>query len=35
MMMLSERMLEDMKLRGLSESTQEAYARVVRQLATH
>lgn len=35
MMMLSERMLEDMKLRGLSESTQEAYARVVRQLAKH
>jgi hypothetical protein len=28
-------MLEDLKLRGMSESTQEAYVRAVRQLAEH
>jgi hypothetical protein len=28
-------MLEDLQLRGLSESTQEAYVRAVRQLAEH
>lgn len=35
MTMLRQRMLEDLELRGLSESTQEAYLRVVRQLAEH
>ena len=32
---LRQRMLEDLKLRGLSESTQEAYVRAVHQLAEH
>ncbi len=32
---LRQRMIEDMQLRGLSEETQEAYARAVRQLAEH
>ena len=32
---LRQRMLEDLKLRGLSESTQEVYVRAVRQLAEH
>lgn len=32
---LRQRMLEDLQLRGLSESTQEAYVRAVRQLAEH
>jgi len=32
---LRQRMIEDMQLRGLSEGTQEAYARAVRQLAEH
>ena len=32
---LRQRMVEDMQLRGLSEKTQEAYVRVVRQLAEH
>ncbi len=32
---LQQRMLEDMQLRGLSARTQEAYARVVWQLAQH
>ncbi len=32
---LRERMLEDLQLRGLSEKTQEAYLRAVRQLAEH
>jgi integrase/recombinase XerD len=32
---LRQRMIEDMQLRGLSERTQEAYSRAVRQLAEH
>jgi integrase/recombinase XerD len=32
---LRQRMIEDMQLRGLSEKTQEAYVRAVRQLAEH
>jgi integrase/recombinase XerD len=32
---LRQRMVEDMQLRGLSEETQEAYVRAVRQLAEH
>ena len=32
---LQQRMLEDLQLRGLSERTQEAYVRAVRQLAEH
>ncbi len=32
---LRERMLEDLQLRGLSEKTQDAYLRAVRQLAEH
>ena len=32
---LQQRMLEDLQLRGLSERTQEAYIRAVRQLAEH
>jgi len=32
---LSQRMLEDMQLKGFSERTQECYARSVRQLAQH
>jgi integrase/recombinase XerD len=32
---LRQRMLDDLKLRGLSESTQEVYVRAVRQLAGH
>ena len=32
---LRQRMLEDLKLRGLSENTQEIYVRAVRQLAEH
>ncbi len=32
---LRQRMVEDMQLRGLSEKTQEAYVRAVRQLAGH
>ena len=32
---LRQRMLDDLKLRGLSESTQEIYVRAVRQLAEH
>jgi len=32
---LRQRMIEDMQLRGLSESTQETYLRTVRQLAEH
>jgi len=32
---LRQRMVEDMQLRGLSEKTQEAYVRAVRQLAEH
>jgi len=32
---LRQRMLEDLQLRGLSENTQEAYVRAVRQLAEH
>ena len=32
---LRRRMIEDMQLRGLSEKTQEAYVRAVRQLAEH
>jgi integrase/recombinase XerD len=35
MTMLRERMLDDLKLRGLSERTQEVYVRAVRQLAEH
>jgi site-specific recombinase XerD len=35
MMSLRQRMLDDLKLRGLSESTQEVYVRAVRQLAEH
>lgn len=35
MTMLRQRMLENLKLRGMSESTQEAYVRAVRQLAEH
>ena len=30
---LRQRMIEDMQLRGLSEKTQDCYARAVRQLA--
>jgi hypothetical protein len=32
---LRRRMIEDMRLRGLSARTQEAYARSVQQLAQH
>ncbi len=32
---LKQRMIEDLQLRGLSPSTQDAYVRVVRQLAEH
>ena len=32
---LRQRMIEDMQLRGLSPKTQQAYVRVVRQLAEH
>ena len=32
---LRQRMIEDMQLRGLSEKTQEAYVRAVRQLTKH
>jgi len=32
---LRQRMIEDMQLRGLSEKTQDAYVRAVRQLAEH
>jgi hypothetical protein len=32
---LRQRMVEDMQLRGLSEKTQDAYVRAVRQLAEH
>ncbi len=32
---LRQRMSEDMKLRGLAPSTQQAYVRVVRDLATY
>jgi hypothetical protein len=32
---LRKRMIEDMQLAGLSQGTQEAYVRVVRQLAAH
>ena len=32
---LQRRMIEDMQLAGLSQGTQEAYVRVVRQLAGH
>jgi hypothetical protein len=32
---LRQRMIEDMRLAGLSARTQEAYARAVRQLAEH
>jgi len=32
---LRRRMLEDMQLRGFSATTQECYARAVRQLAEH
>jgi integrase/recombinase XerD len=32
---LRNRMIEDMQLAGLSQGTQEAYLRAVRQLATH
>ena len=32
---LSQRMIEDMQLRGLAERTQEMYVIVVRQLAEH
>jgi len=32
---LRKRMIEDMQLAGLSQGTQEAYLRAVRQLATH
>ncbi len=32
---LTKRMIEDMQLAGLSQGTQEAYIRVVRQLAGH
>ena len=32
---LRRRMIEDMQLAGLSQGTQEAYVRVVRQLAAH
>lgn len=32
---LRKRMIEDLQLRGLSERTQEAYVRAVRQLAEH
>ena len=32
---LRQRMIEDMQLRGLSDRTQEAYSRTVRQLAEH
>ena len=32
---LRQRMIEDMQLRGKSKRTQEAYVRVVRQLAEH
>ena len=32
---LRQRMIEDMQLRGLSENTQEAYVRAVRQLAEY
>jgi len=35
MTMLRDRMLDDLKLRGLSERTQEVYVRAVRQLADH
>ena len=35
MTVLRQRMIEDMQLRGLAERTQDAYARVVRQLAEH
>ena len=35
MTQLRERMIEDMQLRGLSEKTQDGYARAVRQLAEH
>lgn len=32
---LRQRMLEDLRLRGLAPRTQEAYVRAVRQLAAH
>jgi len=32
---LQKRMIEDMQLAGLSQGTQDAYVRVVRQLAGH
>ena len=32
---LRQRMIESLQLRGLSERTQEAYVRAVRQLAEH
>ena len=32
---LRQRMMEDMRLKGLSPRTQEAYVRAVRQLAEH
>ncbi len=32
---LSQRMIEDLQLRGMSERTQEMYVRAVRQLAEH
>ena len=32
---LRKRMIEDMRLAGLAQSSQDAYVRVVRQLATH
>ena len=35
MTVLRERMIEDMQLAGLSQGTQDAYVRVVRQLALH
>ena len=35
MTLLRQRMIEDMQLRGLSEKTQDAYLRAVRQLAEH
>ena len=35
MTLLRQRMIEDMQLRGLSEKTQDAYLRAVRQLAVH
>ncbi len=35
MTVLRQRMIEDMQLRGLSEKTQDAYTRAVRQLAEH